>query len=102
MLLDLCNSIAAQAFNGLSLDKLIYKVNSRCGPSVRRLALTDKYLLFKNFVSNLTPVTAVVRPLAEHALVCNYSNCIEIHSYPVGLLAHHLRSHIARSPARLF
>ena len=79
----------------LPLDQSVDKISSICRPVLRNFVLMDFDLFRKDMVTNLLPVLAMVRPLAEHTLIRNDSHCEVVDSHAVILAAHDLGSHIA-------
>ena len=57
------------------------------------------HLLAEYLVPDFLPVPSVVGPSSQHQFVGNYSHCVVVNRKRVVLPAHHLRSHVARSPA---
>ena len=79
----------------LPLDQSVDKISSICRPVLRNFVLMDLDLFRKDMVTNLLPVLAMVRPLAEHTLIGDDSHCEVINGHAVILAAHDLRSHIS-------
>ena len=55
----------------------------------------DLDLFRKDMVTNLLPILAMIRPLAEHTLVGDDSHCEVVNGHSVILAAHDLWSHIS-------
>ena len=89
-------SLLPKAVTRLPLDQSVDKISSICRPVLRNFVLMDLDLFRQDMVTDLLPVLAMVRSLAEHTLISDDSHREVVDGYTVILSAHNFRSHIAR------
>ena len=102
MLLELERTVLAKPLLGIVEEALVGEISRLLAPVRRNLLLRDLDLLGLDLESDVLPALAVIRPVAQHALVRDDSESEEIHHKAVILLEHDLRRHVARRAAHLF
>jgi len=93
-------TVGSQPLYRLPLYHLIDEICCFGAPAKRYLIWLDLDLLIQNCVSDFLSASAVVGPLAKHALVGYDAYCVKVNSYAVILLAHHFWSHVTWRTAR--
>lgn len=76
---------------------LIDEICSLWRPFVWKFVEFYLHLLCEDVLSDLLPVSAIIRSSAEHKFVAHHSECEIVGRESMVLMADHLRRHIARS-----
>ena len=87
-------ALFAESIAWLMLNQPVDEISSLEGPAVGDLVLVNLDLLREDVVSDLLTVFAMVRPLAEHALIGNDTHGEVVNCHTMILSAHNLRRHI--------